>query len=135
MSEPMKPAPAKTKSSSKWVAIVFFVLIVLPAAGIALYTWAALNVAYSTGERVGYVQKISKKGWVCKTWEGELAMVTMPGTPPQMFQFSVRDEAVARKLLDGAGKRVALSYDQHRGVPSQCFGETEYFISAVRAVE
>jgi len=34
-----------------------------------------LQVVYSDGERVGYIQKISRKGWVCKTWEGELAMV------------------------------------------------------------
>lgn len=93
---------------------------------------AALHVSYSTGERAGYVQKISKKGWVCKTWEGELAMVNLPGTAPQIFAFSVRDEAVARQLLDAAGQRAALMYDQHRGVPTHCFGETEYFITRVR---
>ena len=135
MPEPIKPAPTKSRSFSKWIATALFVLVILPAAGLAIYIYATLTIAYSTGERVGYIQKISKKGWVCKTWEGELAMVTMPGTPPQLFQFSVRDEAVARKLLDAAGKRVALSYEQHRGVPSQCFGETEYFIGAVRLVE
>ena len=135
MPEPAKPAPTKSRSFTKWIAMAFFAVVILPAAGLALYTYAALTIAYSTGERVGYIQKVSKKGWVCKTWEGELAMVTMPGTPPQLFQFSVRDEAVARKLLDAAGKRVALSYEQHRGVPSQCVGETEYFIGAVRLVE
>jgi hypothetical protein len=83
---------------------------------------------------VGYVQKISKKGWTCKTWEGELAMVSMPGTLPQIFSFTIRDEAVARKVMDAAGQRVALTYEQHRFVPSQCFGETEYFITQVRAL-
>ena len=126
---------AKPKSGRKWILIVLFLLLVLPAAAVAIWTAIALNMSYSSGERAGYIQKISNKGWVCKTWEGELAMVTMPGSAPQIFLFSVRDEAVARKLLDAAGKRVALSYEQHRGVPSQCFGETEYFIGAVRLLE
>ena len=92
------------------------------------------HYAYSSGERTGYVQKISKKGWLCKTWEGELAMTTVPGTAPQIFQFSVRDDAMARKIMEAAGQRVALVYEQHKGVPSPCFGETEYFITGVRPI-
>lgn len=91
-------------------------------------------MSYSNGERVGYVQKISRKGWTCKTWEGELTMVSIPGTSPQIFPFSVRDDSIARKLNDAAGKRVALEYEQHKGVPSRCFGETEYFITGVRVL-
>jgi hypothetical protein len=98
------------------------------------YTWVTLHYAYSSGERAGYVQKISRKGWLCKTWEGELAMTTMPGTAPQIFQFSVRDDATAHRVEQAAGQRVALSYEQHKGVPSSCFGETEYFISGVRTI-
>jgi hypothetical protein len=109
-------------------------LFLLPTTLIAGYTWAALHYAYSSGERAGYVQKISKKGWLCKTWEGELAMTTVPGTAPQIFQFSVRDDAKARKIVEGMGERVALTYEQHRGVPSSCFGETEYFITGVRRI-
>src|SRR5579864_80345 len=109
-------------------------LLLLPAVLIASYTWAALHYAYSSGERTGYVQKISKKGWFCKTWEGELAMTTVPGTAPQIFQFSVRNDATARKIEQAAGQRVALTYDQHKGVPSSCFGETEYFITGVRPI-
>ncbi len=118
----------------KWILIVFFVLIVLPIGGMALWTWMTLNLSYSNGERVGYIQKISKKGWVCKTWEGELSMVNLPGAAPQIFSFSVRDDKVAQQLEDAAGKRVSLTYEQHRGVPSNCFGETEYYISSVRVV-
>jgi hypothetical protein len=81
---------------------------------------------------VGYVWK---KGWVCKTWEGELAMVSMPGSAPEIFAFSVRDDAVAEKINRTIGKRVALIYDQHKGVPSKCFGETEYFVTDIRPVE
>jgi hypothetical protein len=118
----------------RWILIAFFILIVVPVGGMAAWTWLTLNMSYSSGERVGYVQKISKKGWVCKTWEGELAMVNLPGTAPQIFGFSVRDDKVAQQLEDAAGKRVALDYEQHRGVPSACFGETEYFVIKVRPV-
>lgn len=109
-------------------------LLLLPIALFAGYTWTALHYAYSAGERTGYIQKISKKGWFCKTWEGELAMTTVPGTAPQIFPFSVRDDATARSIVEAAGQRVALTYEQHKGVPSSCFGETEYFITGVRPI-
>jgi hypothetical protein len=99
------------------------------------YTWVVLNWSYSSGERAGYVQKFSHKGWLCKTWEGELAMVTMPGTLTEKFEFSVRDAAVAQKLNDSMGQRVSLHYEQHLGVPTSCFGETQYFVSDIRVVD
>ena len=111
------------------------VLVVLIVGGFGLYTWGALKVSYSSGDRSGYVQKLSKKGWVCKTWEGEMAMVSMPGTAPEIFNFSVRDDAVATQLNQVMGKRVAVHYEQHKGVPTKCFGETEYFITSVRVAE
>ena len=114
-----------------WLTLIF---LVLPAALLAGYTWVTLHFAYSSGERAGYVQKISKKGWLCKTWEGELAMATLPGVIPQVFAFSVRDDAVADKIQRAAGQRVALSYEQHLGVPTSCFGETEYFVTGVRPI-
>jgi hypothetical protein len=129
--------PPSTRVLSKkrhWKLWLIFFLLFLPAVVIGGYTWVTLHYAYSSGERAGYVQKISKKGWICKTWEGELAMTTMPGTPPQIFQFSVRDDAVARRIEEAAGQRVALSYEQHKGVLTSCFGETEYFISGVRTI-
>lgn len=129
------PAPRPSpRRGGRWILIAVTVLVILPILGFSAWTWMTLHVTYSTGERVGYVQKISKKGWACKTWEGELAMVSMPGTLPQIFSFTIRDEAVARKIMDAAGQRVALVYEQHRGVPTQCFGETEYYITAVRAL-
>ena len=120
--------------SGRYLFYFIFLLIVVPIICAAAWIWVSLNISYSNGERVGYIQKISKKGWVCKTWEGELSMVNVPGAAPQIFSFSVRDEAVARGILDAAGKRVAITYEQHRGVPSSCFGETEYFVSAIRVV-
>jgi len=97
----------------------------------ALYTWFTLSWSYSEGERAGYLQKFSKKGWVCKTWEGEILLSSMPGAIPERFAFSVRNDQVAKELMAATGKRVVLSYAQHMGVPSACFGETEYFIEKV----
>lgn len=100
----------------------------------AAWTWLTLNWSYAEGERAGYVQKLSRKGWLCKTWEGEIAMVTMPGAIPEKFEFSVREESVAQKINALAGKRVVLHYHQHKFVPISCFAETEYFIGDVREV-
>lgn len=97
----------------------------------ALYTWASLSWAYSSGERAGFVQKISKKGWLCKTWEGEMVLSSMPGAIPEKFFFTVRDEAVAKQISDNIGTRMTLNYTQHVGVPSSCFGETAYFIEKI----
>ncbi len=117
------------------VALLAPGMLLLLSGSFALYVWGTLKVSYSTGERSGYVQKLSKKGWVCKTWEGEMAMVSMPGTAPEIFYFSVRTDAVAEKINRTIGKRVAISYEQHKGVPTKCFGETEYYITDVKAVE
>jgi len=110
-------------------------VLLAPILIFALYTWSALNWSYSEGERAGFVQKFSKRGWLCKTWEGELAMVSMPGTSPEKFYFSVRDDVVAEQLNQSLGKRVALRYQQHKGIPTTCFGETEYFVNAVKVLE
>ncbi len=99
------------------------------------FAWLTLHWACSEGERAGYVQKLSKKGWVCKTWEGEMAMVTMPGTVSEKFVFTVPDESVAAKLNANVGKRMDLHYEQHKWVPSSCFGDTEYFVTGVRVTE
>ena len=98
------------------------------------WLWLVLNWNYSEGERAGYMQKLSKRGWLCKTWEGEIAMVTMPGAIPEKFDFTVRDDVLADKINQLAGKRVVLSYRQHKFIPSSCFGETEYFVSDIREV-
>jgi len=114
---------------------IFFVLILIVAILLfAAYVWVTLHYNFSDGERAGYVQKFSRKGWVCKTWEGELAMVNLPGTMPQIFTFSVRDAAVADQINKTLGARVRLHYEQHKGIPTSCFGETEYFVSQVEPV-
>jgi len=114
-----------------WLAMI----VLVPAVVFCLYTWLTLTWSFSRGERTGYIQKLSKSGWVCKTWEGEMAMVTMPGAIPEKFLFSVRDDAVAKRIAALAGKRVALVYEQHKGIPTSCFGDTEYFIVDIKAIE
>jgi len=115
--------------------LIIAAVVVVPIVVFALYTWSALNWSYSQGERAGYVQKFSRRGWVCKTWEGELAMVNIPGSLTEKFQFTVRDDKIADYINASLGKRVALRYEQHVGIPTTCFGETEYFVTAVRVVE
>ncbi len=125
------PAPRHTHKILTLGAIVLLVPVVI----FSLWTWVALGYSYSSGERGGYVQKLSKKGWLCKTWEGELAMANLPGTLPEIFRFTVRNDSVASMIEKDVGKRVSLSYEQHKGVPTACFGETEYFVTGVRIVQ
>ena len=110
-------------------------ILLVPVICFVLYTWFTLTWSFSRGERAGYIQKLSQSGWVCKTWEGEMAMVTMPGAIPDKFLFSIRDEGVAKRINNLAGKRVVLVYEQHRGVPTSCFGDTQYFIVDAKTIE
>jgi len=116
---------------ARWIFGLLVVFVLLFAA----YTWLVLSWSYSVGERAGYVQKLSKKGWICKTWEGELALVTMPGTVAEKFFFSVRNEATAEQINRSIGHRVSLEYEEHLGVPSNCFGETGHYITGVKIIE
>ena len=110
-------------------------VILTPILLFVLYTATVLNWAYSQGERAGYIQKFSKKGWFCKTWEGELALSTVPGVAPTIWTFTVRKEATARQINLALGRRVVMSYQEHRGIPSKCFGETDYFVDSIRIVK
>ena len=127
------PAPAPHRTRNKALTALML-LILIPAVVIALWIWVTLGYTYSSGERAGYLQKISKKGWICKTWEGQIAQTPLPGATPQMFDFTVRNDSIAQLMEQYAGKQVSLIYEQHRGVPSSCFGDTEYFITGVRRI-
>ena len=110
-------------------------VLLIPLVLLALYIWLSLTWTYSSGERAGYVQKFSKKGWISKTWEGELAMVALPGTLSEKFLFTVRSDSIAARINESLGKRVAITYQQHVGLPTTCFGETGYWVSNVKVVE
>ena len=104
-------------------------LVLTVVIGLGAYMLFAYNFTYSKGESVGFVQKLSYKGWVCKTWEGEQirALATLPAVP-EKFAFTVRDDAVAEQINQHIGQKVVIEYEQHKGLPT-CFGETEYFIT------
>ena len=108
--------------------------MLLLAAVVGLYLFIVFRWTYSAGERAGWVQKLSKKGWVCKTWEGELAMVSLPGVVPEKFYFTVKDDAVAEQVNRLMGRRVTLHYEQKVGIPTTCFGETSFWVSKIDAV-
>jgi len=116
------------------VKIAIGLVVAIALAG-AAYFWLVLSWSYSTGERAGWVQKLSRKGWICKTWEGELSMISMPGTMPEKFPFTVRDDAVADRINRVMGKRVTLHYEEKVGLPTSCFGETRHFVTAVTEVQ
>ena len=116
----------------KWLVISAVGVIVLPMLTFGVWSWIALSWAYSSGDRAGYIQKFSKKGWLCPTWEGELSMVNLPGAAPERWLFTVRDDVIANAVRSSMGHKVALEYEEHPGVPTSCFGETRYFVIGVR---
>ena len=121
---------SRWKSRLRW-AIALIIIVPIVLAG--LYTWGALHFAYASGAKTGYVQKFSKEGWLCITWEGELAMVNLPGALPKIFSFTVRDDSLAQVITKTMGQNVAITYEEHRGVPTDCFGDTQYFVTGVRS--
>ena len=124
------PTPAAPRRRTSTLKMVFWLLLV-PIALIAVYFTVVVNWNYSDGERAGWVQKLSRKGWLCKTWEGEMAMVSMPGAIPEKFLFTVRDDAVAESINKVMGKRVTLHYEEKIGLPTSCFGDTRHFVNRV----
>lgn len=114
------------------IGLIFIVIIVLTP---ILWTWFSLSWAYSEGERAGVLQKFSKKGWLCKTYEGELALYVVGGVAPQIWHFSTRDDDLAKTLSQAVGQQIRLHYTEHRGVPTNCFAETPYFAQSFQRID
>lgn len=131
---PAPSTPRKGFFRRHWLLTTLLVIVGLPVGGLAAWTAVALNWSYSSGKRAGYVQKISKKGYLCKTWEGTLYTDIAKGFRSDSFSFSVRNDSIARKIEELSGKRVAVDYQQHIGVPTSCFGDTEYFVTGVQVI-
>ena len=123
-----------TRRRRRWPWIIAGALVGLPALVLAAWTMIALSYTYSRGDRAGYIQKLSEKGWICKTWEGELAMVNIPGAMQERFAFTVRSDSLAAAMNRMMGSQVSITYEEHRGVPGTCFGETNYYVKAARPV-
>lgn len=134
--EPQPVVVPPSRPPRRWKVKAFLLgLLLLPVLFVTFYTVIMLNYAYSEGNRAGYLQKFSRKGWFCKTYEGELAITSVPGVAPTTWEFSVRKGDVARQLTDASGKRVVLFYEEHRGLPTSCFGATPYFVDSVVVTE
>ncbi len=129
------PPPRPGLLRRHWGKLTLLIVVLVPLIGMVLWLGITLNYSYSEGTRTGYVQKLSRKGWLCKTWEGELAMTTQPGVAPKIFEFTVRSDSVAAEIEKIEGSQVTLFYKEHRGVPTSCFGETTYFVDGVRGAK
>jgi hypothetical protein len=127
------PAPAPKAKRRRWPVVVATLLIV-PLLLFAIYTFFVVSWSYSEGERAGTLQKFSRKGWACKTYEGELALYVVGGVAPQIWYFTVRDDAIVRQMSDAVGQKVQVHYTEHRGVPTTLFGETQYYVDSVAIV-
>jgi hypothetical protein len=108
--------------------LYLLILLILILGGASLWTWLTLSWAYADGTRAGVLQKVTHRGWFCKTIEGDLAQYIVPGISPQVWKFSVRDPAVAAQLEKSVGRQVQLHYTEHPGVPSACFADTRFFV-------
>jgi hypothetical protein len=118
-----------------WKGLLLSTIVLVPIAVFAIWVTAALAFSYSSGDRTGYNQKLSRKGWLCKTWEGELALTSAPGVAPEIWHYSVRSDSIARVIEALSGDRITIQYQQHKGVPTSCFGETEYYAVGVRRAQ
>ena len=128
------PQPRQSFKRRHWGKLLVLVLVMLPVVAFALWSVATLNWTYSEGVRPGYVQKVAKKGYICKTWEGVL-YTDLKGFRSDSFQFTVRSDSIAHLLQSLSGRQVSLDYQQHVNVPSSCFGESEYFVSGVHELK
>lgn len=130
----MAESALETRRPRRWLLrlVLFLPLLALLIGG--AWTWFTLGWSYSEGERAGVLQKFSRKGWICKTYEGELALYIVGGVAPEIWYFSTRDPDLARELSQSVGRSIRLHYSEHRGVPGNCFAETPYFAESFTLV-
>jgi hypothetical protein len=139
LTAPANPGTLSAKlallKAKKWRPRLAFGGVAIAVVNVVIGLWTIVGFTYSRGDRVGFVRKLSERGWACKTYEGTLAMIVQPGDPGKVWEFSVRDKAVADQIAALSGHRVALHYEQHKLVPASCVGETEYFVTGVRQLD
>jgi len=123
----------RSSGAGRWFVLLLLVIVV----GSGLWTWLTLAWAYAEGERAGVLQKFVRRGWLCKTQEGEIALYygggqyMGAGNSPQLWDFSVRSKSVAADLSKAVGHRVQLHYTEHPGIPTSCFAETRFLVDRV----
>ena len=126
--------PRRSFARRHWGKLTILTLLGAPIAVFSAWALITLNWSYSSGQRAGYVQKMSRKGYICKTWEGVLYTDIAKGFRSDSFAFTVRDDSLAHVIEKLSGKKVTLHYEQHIYVPTSCFGETEYFVTQVDSI-
>ncbi len=128
-----KSALPKKSGFKKFMRIFVFILLLL--AGVIF--WWKYYYTYSDGYRSGLLQKLSHKGNVMKTYEGELVMSSVSSTSnvalaSEKFYFSIANDSLAKALMNLEGKRVRLHYEQKNGkLPWR--GESEYIVDGFNA--
>lgn len=126
------PPPSESPKQRRWkLKLGLLALLLVPLLFLVLYTVIMLNYAYSSGTKAGYLQRIEARGWFCKTDEGELLITSAPGVPAETWAFSVRNDSIAQELLTRVGQRVVVRYEEHRGLPTRCFGATSFFVDSI----
>jgi len=100
---------------------------------IVLYFSAVYYLTYSEGYRSGQLVKVSYKGLIFKTWEGQLSQGVSEG---QVFRFSIEDneERVIKLLQDYQGSNVRLKFKERYSTFSW-WGDTKYFVVDVQKVD
>lgn len=108
--------------------IVFYLMLFL-VLGTAAYVSFIYYVPYSEGVRSGELIKISNKGYLVKTWEGEISQGI---SGAQIFQFSVEGgkSGIIQQLKDLQGKYVKVEYIE-RYRTFFWWGDTRYYITKV----
>lgn len=123
------------KNNFKRFLLIFILIITI----IWFIYYFVCGLTYSEGTRSGILTKVSKKGYVFKTFEGELNVGGFSqgdGTimPNSIFKFSVIKENIYKKIQEKEGKKVVLHYKQ---VIKNFFwqGDTDYFVLDVSEVK
>jgi hypothetical protein len=129
--EMVRPLPKKANGFKKFVRWFTLILIIV----LGLFGYWKYYYTYSEGYRSGLLQKMSHKGNVFKTYEGELVQRSIVSTSnvgiaSEKFYFSVAIDSIAKAMQHLEGKSVKLHYQQKNGtLPWR--GDTEYIVDAV----
>lgn len=138
MSEFQTVVKEGAQSLVKRISRIILVVLLLGAIGGGLYVWIG-GWTFSDGSRAGFLIKVSKKGVVFKTYEGQLNVGGIPseaegsGVSGSIWAFSTTDNELYDQLQDLQGQKVKLYYRQrYQNFPWQ--GKTDYFVYKVDLV-
>ena len=119
-----------------FVVAICGILLAVASPGIAKFV--GISTVYSEGERTGVLTKLSKRGFIWKTWEGEMNLggMSVDGggvATPNVWRFSIADDAIAKQGMAFAtgAKRVTVTYTEvWKAAFSQ--GSTDYLVTGFK---